>query len=209
MGGKKNRFDVRKNREWRKQIVPVKLTSQLESEMGVEKHHCDVHKKPRESRNLIVSIQLTNKISVLPVSVPHELYMACPVETLHALRGHLRSQSLPPQWYFSDASSTLLLFKTCEEAAGIADALHCSIECHENLSWNVDVFGKKLDPATSPLLASQFSTALRSVLDVMKVIAFIDSCKLCVGNGEQRFLDVIQHREAIQQGTIFCEQSLT
>ena len=121
MGSKKSHFDVRKNREWRKLIVPVKPTSQLASEMGVEKHHCDVRKKPRERRNLIVSIQLTNKISVIPVSIPCELYMASPVETLHALRGHLQSQSLPPQWYFSDASSTLLMFKTCEEATGVAE----------------------------------------------------------------------------------------
>ena len=64
-------------------------TSQLASEMGVEKYHCDVCKKPRERRNLIVSIQLPNKISVLPVSIPREMYMACPVKMLHALRGHL------------------------------------------------------------------------------------------------------------------------
>ena len=85
------------------------------------------------------------------------------------------------------------------EEAGVPE-ISCTIEWHEDLHWSVNILGKKLDPATSHELAANFSATLQSVPELMRVLAFIDSCRLCIGNSEQKFTDVVKHHEAVQQG---------
>ena len=54
----------------------------------------------------------------------------------------------------------------------------CTIECHEDIHWSVNILGKgKLDPATSHELAANIAATLQSVPDLMRVLAFIDSCR--------------------------------
>ena len=164
-----------------------------------ERRHSESEKE--EKSQLIVSIELTSKISVLRVSLPREMYLVCPVDTLPALGARLKCQRLPPQWYISDAlPSSLRVFKMHEEA-GVPE-ISCTIECHEDLYWSVNIMGKKLDPATSQELAANFAATLQSVPELMRVLAFMDSCRLCIGNSEQKFIDVVKHHEVVQQGII-------
>ena len=90
-----------------------------------ERRHSESEKE--EKSQLIVSIELTSKISVLRVSLPREMYLACPVGTLPALGARLKCQRLPPQWYISDSlPSSLRVFKMHEEA-GVPE-ISCTVQ---------------------------------------------------------------------------------
>ena len=40
---------------------------------------------------------------------------------------------------------------------------------------------------------------LDNISSVMQLFALLDSCRLCMGNSEQKFQDVARHCESIQQ----------
>ena len=67
--------------------------------------------------SLIVTIKLTKEISVLTISLPREMHITCPVETLPALKAHLKTMSLLPQWFFLSARASVSIFK-CHATLG-------------------------------------------------------------------------------------------
>ena len=85
------------------------------------------------------------------------------------------------------------------EEAGVPE-ISSTIECHEDLHWNLNILGKKLDPDTSHKIAAHFAVTLQSVPDLMRVLAFMDSCLLCIGNSEKKFIDVVNISSAFTQG---------
>ncbi len=67
----------------------------------------------------MVSIKFTKDRSVLRVSLPCELYMTCPEETLSALKASLESQPLPPQWFLSSSGASLCVFKIQHQESAV------------------------------------------------------------------------------------------
>ncbi len=167
--------------------------------MGGRKHQLSVRKYQERMKplSLVVTINLTKEISVLTLSLPRELYMTCPVDTLLALKACLEVQSLPPHWFLSSSDASLSLFKIQHQKD--TTAIEVSVHIDEHLQWSITISGKNLTPVNSPALA-QISSGLGSISYVMQLLALLDSCRLCTGNSEQKFLDVAKHRESTQKG---------
>lgn len=178
--------------------------------MGGRKHLLSVRKyqERRKPYPLVVSIKLTREISVLTLSVPRELYMTCQVDTLLALKARLGVHSLPPCWFQSSSDGSLSLFKIRQQK--YATTVEVSVHIDEHLRWRINILDKSLSPLNSPVLA-HISPVLSSVSYVMELISLLESCRLCIGNHEQKFLDVAKHRQALQKGNeavYLCEMNI-
>ena len=167
--------------------------------MGGRKFRLTVKKyqEPKKPLSLVISIKLTKEISVLNISLPRELYLTCPVQTLTALKARLEMQSLSPHWFLSTSTSSLSLFKIQHQYRTVEVTF--SIYIDEHLQWSVNICSRNLTPLNSPTLAS-IPSVLDNISSVMQLFALLDSCQLCMGNSEQKFLDVARHRRSIQQG---------
>ncbi len=165
--------------------------------MGGRKFRLSVRKynEKKEPLSLIVTIELTKDLTVLKVSLPRELY--CPVETLSTLKAQLTSQPLPPQWFFSPSGASICLFKIQHQESAVEISFSVSID--EHLQWSVTIGDRTLSPVNSPTLAS-VPSILGGISHVLQLFTFLDSCRPCTGNSEQKFMDVARHRESIQQG---------
>ncbi len=99
----------------------------------------------------MVSIKLTKDISV---SLPCELYMTCPVETLSTLKARLASatQPLPPQWFLTSSGASLCVLKVQHQESTVEISLPVSID--EHLQQSVNIRDRTLSPVNSPTLAS-------------------------------------------------------
>lgn len=162
------------------------------------------YQEPKKPKSFIVSIKLTRGISVFPISLPRELYLACPVSTLAVLKARLEEKPLLPHWFLSGSTSALSLFKIDHQHGAVEATFTVCID--EHLQWSVNISSRNFTPLNNPALAS-IPPVLASVSSVMQLFALLDSCRMCMGNSEQKFLDVARHRGSIQQGTtivLFC-----
>ena len=162
------------------------------------------NKKPL---SLIVSIKLTKDISVLMVSFPRELYITCPVDNLPALRARLEC-GLPPEWFLSFSGTSLVLFKVHQQNVAGAVDISLSLIIDEHLRRSVKVGERILSPVSNPTFAS-VPFILSRLSDVLNLFTFLSSCKQCIGNSEQKFMDVVQHWQSTKQGIIQYMHSYT
>lgn len=177
--------------------------------MGGRKFQLRVRKYQERKKplSLIVSIKLIKDISVLTVSLPRELYITCPVDNLSALKARLEC-GLPPQWFFSFSGTSLVLFKVQHQNVAGAVEISLSLIIDEHLRWSVKVGERILSPVDNSTLAS-IPCILSRLSDVLNLFTFLSSCKQCIGNSEQKFMDVVQHRQSTQQGIIQYMHSYT
>ena len=158
------------------------------------------YQEKKKPLSLIVSIKLTKDISVLTVSFPRELYITCPVDNLSALKARLEC-GLPSQWFLSFSSTSLVLFKVQQQNVAGAVGISLSLIIDEHLRWSVKVGERTLSPVDNPMFTS-IPCILSRLADVLNLFTFLSSCKQCIGNSEQQFMDVVQHRQFTQQGMI-------
>lgn len=166
--------------------------------MGGRRQRLSVRKyqESKKPLSLIVTIKLTKEISVLTISLPRELYMTCPVETLPALKARLQTTSLPPQWFFLSASASVSIFKCQHQDRAVE--VFCTVNIDEQLHWSVNIHGRNLTPVNSPTLAC-LPSILNSISCMSQILALLDSCRLCMGNSE-KFLEVARHQRCLHQG---------
>ena len=143
--------------------------------MGGRKFSLSVrkHAEPKKPPSLIVSIK-RSRVSLLTVSLPRELYMSCPVDTLPALTARLEVQLLPPQWFLSSADSSLSLFKVDRQQPCSSTKVAISIQVDEHRQWSLAICGKVLAPASSATFA-QIPQVLGSMPCVFQLLNLLES----------------------------------
>ena len=128
-----------------------------------------------------------------PLSVEQSEQLPCFSE----LRLNLESQKIP-DWNLVVCGSANTL-QLCRMESGYDSGppkVSTCVEIKESLEWSVYVWSKKLDIASHPLLCSRL-TKLRSVDDVRSLLTFIDGCKICKGNDDDKFDPLIcKHKGA-------------
>ena len=159
--------------------------------MGGRKFRLRVRKyqEPKKPLSLIVSIKLTKDISILIVSFPRELYMTCPVDNLLALKARLEC-GLPPQWFIHFSDTSVALFMVQQQSVARAVDISLSLIIDEHLRWSVKVGERMLSPVGNPTFAS-IPHILSRLYDVLNLLTILNSCKQCIGNSEQKFVDVV------------------
>ena len=118
------------------------------------------------------------------------------------MQARLETTALPPSWVIAPSSpavGSLVLCKLRHDSShSIANVLFTiTISC--DLEWHVTC-GNHLNLSNSRLLSS-LSPMIGSFHDLVGILETLDLSRLCVGNGEERFLDVVTHRNSTLQGT--------
>ena len=163
-----------------------------------------------------VRIPLTDSISVLPVSLPIEklvslpctVFFRTPLESLSTLRTRITAAGILPRgisaWTmlthpltvnfilgWIDAtdhvelqSEFLVLCKLMTVMASMGEEVFFNIRVDANFSWSLSLRGDHVNIATSPFLLS--------VASIEAIVRGLDTCKVCIGNGDDKFSCLLQ-----------------
>ena len=191
----------------------------LPTEMPGRRFRLSVHRKNEERtcKALPVSIELTREVMVFRVSIPLillkyvvslpiSIYLSSPVVSPQALRARLQTRALPPSWVIAPASTmdSLVLCKLRYDSShSIADVLFIiTINCH--LGWHVMLCGSCVDLTKNEFLSS-LPRSICSFVNLVHILESLDSCRICIGNSEDKFLNVVRHRNSTPKGErVFC-----
>ena len=181
------------------------------------KFRLSTHQKNEERRK-----QLKKNESATPtaeIAIPHQIvtdesftvsiqltsYIDGHVFSSDALCHRLSSQPLPPLWMIVCAPPLTLckLRVQQEEQASKAD-ITINISISANLEWMLHFLKQELTPSRCPLLR-EVPMKLTNVTAVVRMMALLDSAKLCVGNSEEKFFRLWRHRALTLHGSASME----
>jgi len=146
-----------------------------------------------------VSIPLT--LLKFVVSLPVSIYLSTPVVSLQALQARLQKRALPPSWVLAPASTvdSLVLCKLRYDSShSIVDVLF-TVTINVHLGWCVMLCGNLLDQTKNEFLSS-LPNSICSFCDLVQLLESLDSCRICMGNSEEKFLNVVRHRNSTPKG---------
>ena len=91
---------------------------------------------------------------------------------------------------WKDVSSSMLtgeqqLLFALMEPTDSGPVINKSLSIKENFLWQLHVRGKTLDPHVSVL--ASFPALLTSVSDIERLLQYIDQCRICCGNPDDKF----------------------
>ena len=178
MGGRKFRVgEYRKNKE-RKQKHPSMPVIPLSLPISIPRQVADI-----QATNLVVSLPLT-------------AFTASRQSSLGALHSRIGALTLPRQWVVASQQqgSHLTLCKLLTTQPPLFQAsVSFSLTITDQFSWTLSIGQCRVEPAECPVLTSE-PVAMDSAASILKVLLLLDSCKICIGNNEKQFLDVLTHR---------------
>ena len=130
------------------------------------------------------------------VSLPISAYTAGEVSSIQCLQTRICALSLPSLWIdaFDDSSAphlSLCKLVRCQSTAQVEVTYTLTID--ESFEWCLSLFSHRLDP-TSYASLSHTPLSLRAVDQVFQLLATLDSMKICIGNPEQKFVDLATRR---------------
>ena len=184
--------------------------------MPGRKFRLGVYRKNEERKKyackaLPVSIELTKEVMVFRVSIPLALlkfvvsiplsvFLSTPVVSPHALRTRLQTRALPPSWIIAPtATDSLVLCKLrYQPFHSNADVLF-TVTINPHLEWRIMLCGNHLDLTKHEFLSS-LPSRICSFIDLIHVLESLDSCRICIGNSEEKFLSVVRHRNSTPKG---------
>ena len=188
MGGRKFRLGTHRKNEERKR-------KRKREQEDVEQ--CD------QPLTLVISIP-HNIVTVpsLTISLPVASYISGLVHSSETLGTRLAaSLVLPPLWMTnSSAPLTLCKLRVGQEEQASRPDITTIIRLSDNLEWTLFIFGKELCPQSCPLLR-ELPLQLTSVAAVGDMMRLLDSTKLCVGNSDEKFLELWHHRSLTLHGS--------
>ena len=144
------------------------------------------------------------------MSLPISIYHSMPVVSLQALQARLQKRALPPSWVVAPASTvdSLVLCKLRYDSShSIVDVLF-TVTINVHLGWCVMLCGNLLDQTKNKFLSS-LPTSICSFGDLVHVLESLDSCRICMGNSEEKFLNVVRHRNSTPKGEFVDAAVLT
>jgi len=192
MGGRKFRLGTHRKNEERKRkqmhqrtvSLPVTPVAPLSLTVSISRQLADI-----QAPNLVVSLPLT-------------AFTASRQPTLEALCSRVGVISLPSQWVVASQQrgSHLTLCKVITTHPLFQASVSFSLAITNRFSWTLSIGQCQVNPANCPVLSSE-PVAIDSVVVILKLLQSLDSCKVCVGNSEQEFLDVLAHRLTTPSGS--------
>ncbi len=180
MGGRKLRLSTRKNEERKKYSV----------------------------ESLIVSVVLTKNILALPVSIPRHLIerpvlaVSIPLTaftdsracSLKRLQSRLQVTKLPPTWVDVSHEDSLHPLTLCQVKPTLPRAdVTFTLSITDEFEWTLTFHDHFLDGHKCEVLGGT-PQALDSVSKVCQLLWALNSSKVCMGNDDKKFLEVMDHR---------------
>ena len=117
--------------------------------------------------------------SPLTVSFPLAQFMKCSVPSLTSLSHRLSLLPLPPQWVM--LCSVPLTLSKVDVLVDDNPGVTVSLTFNEQLQWAAMIAWKRINPGLSSLFVN-LPLIVKNVEDVLKVVQFFGSVKLCIGN---------------------------
>lgn len=131
----------------------------------------------------------------LPVRIPVSSYMSSSVPDIYALHKRLlESKCLPAGWTCSVVSATNLALcrLSVPEGTASADVMYMvTISC--DFTWKVCI-GQTDVPICECEALHNAPSLLTSPRQVVQLLALIESCKVCVGNADKKFSELVVQR---------------
>ena len=147
---------------------------------------------PLNVLRMSVSKPLASTTTVLPISLPVELYFSSNVDTLSALQTQLEHLSLPAQWFSTPASDSIhQLFKLNASAAQVS----LSVQINSQLNWTVTVAGNNISADFFSQSEFDADTKLASSQQIVRLLSHLDKCQLCIGNTDEKFSEIIKQND--------------
>ena len=149
------------------------------------------------------------------VSLPQSFFTHTPLQSLSELRTRITAAGILPRgisaWTmltqpltvnfilgWIDAtdhvelqSEFLVLCKLMTVMASMGEEVFFNIRVDANFSWSLSLRGDHVNIATSPFLLSLPQTA-SSVASIEAIVRGLDTCKVCIGNGDDKFSCLLQ-----------------
>ena len=168
------------------------LSSTVMGRRKLRFHHCKNYERRKLSQGTLpVSINLSESVMVFRVSLPLSFASSCTVSTLHA---RMAATPLPPNWesQFDTEQNVLIVYRLRTETVKIPASIDFSLAISQDFSWKIHVCGR-LYECLSYLAACR--SRLRSVQDVLGVVHILHQSQICVGNADEKYVDVIKHHK--------------
>ena len=185
--------------------------------MSGRKFRLSVHRKNEERKkyackSLPVSVKLTNEIMVFRVtipldklkfivSLPLDLFLSSPVVSLQALQARLQVRSLPSSWMIvsTPALDSLVMCKLRYHVEQSSADVIFTVTINSHLEWCVMLCGNYLDRSKNEFLSS-LPPIISSLSDLTNLFISLDSSRICIGNNEEKLIEVVRHRNSTLKG---------
>ena len=179
MGGRKLRLAVHRKNEERKKLR--KKT---------------VHQTVKSATPTVSACVTSPPVpSTLPVILPITAFTTGQVESVSQLARRISAfPSQPCSWSIASINPLVVCKLQLQSVEAVnAAAVTVSISISNELHWTVSYMTKEVDATKCPVFAD-FPVKLNSVALVHQIIELIDSMALCVGNPDDKFLKLWDHR---------------
>lgn len=80
----------------------------------------------------------------------------------------------------------MVLCKLVSDCVSSGEEVVFNVRVNADFSWSILLLGECIDPATSPFLL-QLPQSASSVVDVEAIVKGLDTSKVCIGNGDDKF----------------------
>ena len=81
----------------------------------------------------------------------------------------------------------------CEESTSGDFQISMSLVVNIDMSWEVTVLGSKL-PSSCAILSS-LPQIIGSMSHIKSILAYVDSCSVCIGNNDEKFHSLVTSRD--------------
>lgn len=148
----------------------------------------------RKKLHQAVSLAVTSQDHEL-VKLPISLYVTSQVSSVNALHERLmRLKTLPTGWTSSIVSTSLVCSKIEQPSAASTIEMTYMFIISADFTWTVRR-GKNMVPVSQCESFQSVPLMLLCVKDVIDTLAKLDASKLCVGNADTKFLELVTRRE--------------
>ena len=140
------------------------------------------------SPNLYQAVTVFNGVHCFTTSA----YTAMNVTDLVTLHDRVGFH-LPPNWLssFDAEQNSLIVYQLRSRPVQEGATIYYSLRILSNISWVLHVCGQSLRKLSAA------PSTLCSVQDVVGVTDIIDQCKICLGNADEKYVNLIKYHKGV------------
>jgi hypothetical protein len=153
------------------------------------KFRLSVHRKNEERKKANIPVQNLN------VSLPIVHYKLASTPSLSVLQQRTSVMNILPQGWTSSllTDEQQLLYVMMEQSTDSEPVIVKSLSIKKNFSWQIHVRGKT--PKLHSSVVASFPTLLTNISDVERLLQYIDQCRFCCGNPDDKFAALIESKK--------------
>lgn len=162
--------------------------------MGGRKFRLSKHRKNEERKRKWAKSHESTLPASLTISLKLETYIDGNVQSSESLYTRISSlSSLPSSWIIASTNPLTLCKLRIQEEQTRGARITATLSLTSDLEWTLVFLDKEISSNLCPLL-HELPSKLTSVAVVHRMMLLIDSAKVCVGNPDAQFVELLRHR---------------